>query len=369
MRVVIDARAIAWTGVGRYIRNLAGELNKLSSAHEFILAVAETDIKPGPGWPQVVVDGSYYSWREQLVLGRKLRQIKADLWHFPHFNVPAWFDRPYVVTIHDTTRFFFPGQRRQGWWQQIMYEQVFARAVRRARAVITVSYATAQELRDLPLALPPIKVISEAVADSLLQPATGEQRVRLRQQFKLNDPYLLFVGVWMSHKNIERLLQAFRLVRQHYPKLQLVITGQPRAGYVDVSRLAYRVGVAEAVHLPGVVKETQLSALYAEAEAFVFPSLYEGFGLPPLEAAAQGVPVIASLVSSVPEVMGSAAAYVNPESVDSMARGIRRVLDDTSYRRELVRRGRIQVERFSWGAAARQTLQVYEHLPAGRQVC
>ncbi len=364
--MVIDARAIGWTGVGRYIRNLVHALVQLNSPHEFLLAGARSDQQYVPGLPYTIVDGSYYSWREQLVLGWKLRQIKADLWHFPHFNVPVWLDRPYVVTIHDTTRFFFPGQRQPGWWQQIMYEQVFARAVSHARAVIAVSNTTAQELRNLPLTLPPITVIPEAVAGDIAAAATREQRTAFRQRLKLTDPYLLFVGVWMSHKNIERLLQAFRLVRQRYPKLHLVITGQPRTGYVDVPALAHHWGVGDGVCLPGLVEAASLPALYAEAAAFVFPSLCEGFGLPPLEAAAQGVPVVASSVSSIPEVMGSAAAYVNPENVDSIARGIRRVLDDTSYRRELVRLGQTQAERFSWRAAAQQTLRLYEGLPAGR---
>lgn len=367
--MVIDARAIGWTGVGRYIRNLVQELRQLNTPHEFLLAVAKEDQKLVAGIPHVVVDGSYYSWREQAVLSWKLRRIKADLWHFPHFNVPVWFDRPYVVTIHDTTRFFFPGQRRQGWWQQVMYEQVFARAVRRACGVIAVSNTTAEELRNLPLVCPPITVIQEAVANDIVTPATSEQRLAIRRRLQLSGPYLLFVGVWMSHKNIERLLQAFRLIASHYPKLHLVITGQPRPGYVDVPALARRWGVAGAVRLPGFVEAAELTALYAEAEAFVFPSLYEGFGLPPLEAAAQGAPVIASSVSSIPEVMGKAAAYVNPEDVNSVARGIRRVVDDTSYRSELRRLGHEQVKRFSWEAVARQTLRVYEHLPAGRQVC
>lgn len=366
MRVVIDARAMGWTGVGRYIRNLVQGLRQLNTPHEFLLAVAKEDQKLVAGMPHVVVDGSYYSWREQIVLGWKLRYIQADLWHFPHFNVPAWFDRPYVVTIHDTTRFLFPGQRQQGWWQQVMYERVFARAVRRARGVIAVSSATAEELRNLPLVCPPITVIPEAVADDIARPVTQEQRAAIRGRLQLSDPYLLFVGVWMSHKNIERLLQAFRVVRQQYPQLHLVITGQPRLGYVDVPALARRWGVAEAVRLPGFVEAAELPALYAEAAAFVFPSLYEGFGLPPLEAAAQGAPVVASNLSSIPEVMGKAAAYVNPEDVDSIVRGIQRVVGNTSYRSELRRLGREQVKRFSWEAVARQTLRVYEGLPAGR---
>lgn len=360
--MVIDARAIGWTGVGRYIRNLVRELGRLSSPHEFLLAVAQADQRLVAGIPHVVVDGSYYSWREQVVLGWRLQRLKADLWHFPHFNVPVWFDRPYVVTIHDTTRFFFPGQRQPGWWQQVMYEQVFARAIKRARAVIAVSNTTAHELRALPLTLPLVTIIPEAVAGDIVQPVTSEQRTALHRRLKLTDPYLLFVGVWMSHKNIERLLQAFRLVRPRYPKLHLVITGQPRTGYVDVPALAHRWGVGDAVRLPGFVETTQLPALYAEAEAFVFPSLYEGFGLPPLEAAAQGVPVVASSVSSVPEVMGAAAAYINPENVDSMAAGILRVLGDALYRERLIALGHQQVSRFSWGAAARQTLRVYEQM-------
>lgn len=362
MRVVIDGRAIAWAGVGRYVRNLVNELAQLDNKHEFVLAVAAADQKLVKNIPHVVVEGSYYSWREQLLLGWQLRALKADVWHFPHFNVPAWFDRPYVVTIHDTTRFFFPGQRRQGWWQQVMYEQVFARAVRRARAVVTVSQTTAEALRRLPVTLPPLTVISEAVGGVLRQPVTAEQRASVRQRYHLSTPYLLFVGVWMHHKNIERLLQAFAVVWKRHPELRLVITGQSRQGYVAVPELARQLGVDKVVQLPGRIEAAELPALYAEAEAFVFSSLYEGFGLPPLEAAVQGVPVVASNVSSMPEVLGSAAAYINPEHVESMAREILRVLEDQFYRAELVRAGRERVLHFSWSAAAQQTLQVYEQV-------
>lgn len=360
MRVVIDGRAIAWAGVGRYIRNLVSELRQLGRSDEFVLAVSAADRELVRDVPHVLVGGSYYSWREQFLLGWKLRRLKADLWHFPHFNVPAWFDRPYVVTIHDTTRFFFPGQRRQGWWQQVMYEHVFARAVARARAVVTVSQTTADALRQLPVALPPLTVIPEAVGGSLRQPVTTEQRARVRQHYELSAPYLLFVGVWMHHKNIERLLRAFSLVRQRHPEFRLVITGQARPGYVPVPELARQLGVADAVSLPGNIPAADLPALYAEAQALVFPSLYEGFGLPLLEAAAHGVPVVASNVSSMPEVMGQAAIYVNPEDEVSVAGGILRVLEDRVYRAALVRVGCERVEAFSWAAAAEQTRHVYE---------
>lgn len=363
MRVVIDGRAIAWTGVGRYIRHLLAAFKELAIRHELVVAVPALSRALADGWPQVIVDGSYYSWREQLELGWKLRRLKADLWHFPHFNVPVWFDRPYVVTIHDTTRFFFPGQRHTGWWQQCMYEQVFGRAVARARAVITVSHTTRAELQRLPLNLPPVTtVIPEAVGADFLRPVTLAARRQLRARLKLAAPYVLFVGVWMSHKNIERLLLAFSRLRREQPELWLVITGQARAGYVDVPALARRCGVTERVCFPGFVEEALLPALYAESEALVFPSLYEGFGLPTLEAAAVGVPVVASTVSSLPEVLGQAAHYVNPEDVAGIAAGIKRVLMDQSYRTELVARGRRLVQDFSWQKTARQTLQIYDML-------
>lgn len=370
MRIAIDARAYSWAGVGRYTRNLLKQLANLPSRHEFVVLAGERDIerlredigRRGPNRFKVVtVDASYYSWREQTRLYRQLMRVEADIWHFTHFNVPLFFNRPYVVTIHDVTRFIFPGQTQQGLFKQLAYERVFKHAVERARGVICVSETTREDLASLPLRLPSMtRTIYEGVDGAFMTAASEETGRRVRNLLRTADPYLLYVGVWMNHKNLPRLLRAFARLRERHPHLKLALTGKLKPGYVDVPRMARGLGLGrDSVVYLGFVPRRLLPALYAEASCLVLPSLYEGFGLPALEAAASGTPVVASHVSSLPEIMGEAAEYVNPEYETGMAAGIERVLSDEVRREQLIIEGRRRARRFSWEKCALETLSVY----------
>jgi glycosyltransferase involved in cell wall biosynthesis len=371
MHIVIDARAIYWTGIGRYTQNLLREINRIDSQHEFSLLVPRERVTaigkqlalPLNKFHLVPVESSYYSWREQTVFLRQLHSIKADLWHFTHFNVPLFFQRPYVVTIHDVTRFIFPGQKRQRLLQQIAYELVLARAAARAKAVICVSQSTKRELKELPLALAHrLAVIYEGVDEEFYQSISGASRQKVRMLLETTDPYLLYVGVWMSHKNLRRLLAAFQIVKAKHQDLKLVITGKPVPGYSNVMEYAQQLGIMDEVILPGFVSPELLPALYAEAACFTFPSLHEGFGLPPLEAAACGTPVITSNVTSLPEVMGRAAEFCNPEYMTGLVLAIDRVLSNQARRQALIKLGRQRAKQFSWAQCARQTLELYENI-------
>ncbi|MEX1997174.1 MAG: glycosyltransferase family 1 protein [Candidatus Andersenbacteria bacterium] len=370
MRIAIDARAFSWAGIGRYTRNLLLGLARQPSSHQFIVLLNEKD------WPfftafqaeslsdkfsSHIVEGSYYSWQEQTKLLWQLRQVPADLFHFTHFNVPLLFSRPYVVTIHDVTRFIFPGQKRQDLWQQVAYELVFKRALERAQSLICVSATTRNDLRQLPLSLPrDVQIIPEGVDDQFNRPVTVALRHKVRIMLDTTDPYLLYVGVWMSHKNLLRLLEAFALTLKRHPHLRLVMTGKPKPGYSNILHATRKLKIEHNVIFTGFVPPALLPALYAEATCFIFPSLYEGFGLPPLEAAACGVPVITSNVSSLPEVMAKAAYYVNPEYVPDIAQGIAAVLRDSLLRNQLIAAGHARVRQFSWTKAAAEHLTLYE---------
>lgn len=367
MRIAIDARAFWWTGIGRYIRNIVREFKKYSHGHEFTLLVpegreAEVAHEMGDGFTYIGVEPSYYSLKEQTRFLYQLNKLDVDLVHFTHFNVPLLYRKPYVVTIHDITRLIFPGQKRQSLVQQIGYEVIFAHAIRRARAVIAVSGTTLHDMQRLPIAIPAsTSVIYEGVDPEFLVPVVPSMRQKLQLLLGSDKPYLLYVGVWMSHKNLLRLLQAFQTVRMQYPDMQLVITGKPVPGYSNVIQYVREHHLEHSVLFPGFVLGSLLPALYAQASAFVFPSLYEGFGLPALEAAACGTPVVTSNVSSIPELLGDAACYVNPESVQDIARGIIRVLADPSYAGNLVAKGLIQSRIYNWEDTAKAHMSVYEN--------
>ncbi len=369
MHIAIDARAYSWTGIGRYIRSLVQGIAKVDTPHKFSLLLPANQIEaaksefplPAEKFSVVPVEPSYYSWREQTIFLRQLYSLKADLVHFTHFNTPLLFKRPYFVTIHDITRFIFPGQKRQHLFQQLAYEIVFRKAVRDARAIICVTEHTAQEMKHLPLRMNvQPKVIYEGVDDIFFQPVAQLDQQRARMMIGTSDPFLLYVGVWMSHKNLRRLLEAFKEVQKTHPALKLVLTGKPVPGYNNVPRYVRDLDLEKSVIFPGFVPHKLLPALYQQASCFIFPSLYEGFGLPPLEAAAVGAPVVSSNVSSIPEVMGEAAQYVNPEYTPSIVEGINRALNDSNLRHHLISSGKSRAAPFTWQRCVEQTLELYD---------
>ncbi|MBI3255583.1 MAG: glycosyltransferase family 4 protein, partial [Candidatus Andersenbacteria bacterium] len=305
MRIAIDARAFGWTGIGRYARNLLKQYTVLKSPHQFVVMVPEgkqaelakilnmplethgIPLHPamaglrGAQHPRVTmgefevvgVEGSYYSWWEQTVFLRQLQNIQADLFHFTHFNVPLFFNKPYVVTIHDTTRFIFPGERRQRLWEQLAYEAVFARTVKKARGIICVSQATRFDLEHLPISADvSSQVIYEGIEEDFLRPIGLGLAQKANMLLGGQKRYLLYVGVWMNHKNLRRLLEAFAMARKTYPDLKLVMTGQPVPAYSPVLKEAERLNVTDHIIFPGFVPHEVLPAVYAGAAAFVFPS-------------------------------------------------------------------------------------------------
>lgn len=364
MKIAIDARAFGWPGLGRYTRSLLAALSRQKADHWYIIMVTRADRGEfevfrrqnlNSQFSVVTVDGEYYSLREQTVFWRQAQKILADLFHFTHFNVPVLFSKPYVVTVHDVTRFLFPGQKKQGLAKQIVYEWVFQRAIQKARAVIAVSETTASEFKKERL-----QVVHEGVDEFFFQPVAAGQRNKVRALLGTQAPYVLYVGVWMSHKNLPRLLATFSEVRKKMPELRLVLIGKPKPGYINMMKLVEKAGVTKNVIFPGFVPEDLLPALYREAKCVFLPSLYEGFGLPALEAAAAGAPVVTSNVAGSAEIMDGTAQLVNPEYVPGMTRALLEVLQNEDLRRDLIARGRDRAAQFSWDECARKTLEMYE---------
>lgn len=377
LRIAIDARAYGydWTGIGRYVRNLLRQVTTYS-AHgqppwpsvEFCVLIPQQyarEVSELPRTRVVPVRPSYYSLYEQTGFLLPLLAQRADLVHFPHFNVPILYRRPFLVTVHDLTRFRFPGRTYPGRViHESAYRAVFRTAVRRSRRILAVSHSTKQELVSVfPEVARKVRVIYEGVDPVFVNrerrrdsPADIDVLLRLG----VRKPYLLSVAVWRSHKNLAGLIRAFRLCRDHgFPGI-LVVPGEKRNPHdEDVRRLAEAAEVGAAVVTPGWVDDTVLAVLYRQAELFVVPSLAEGFGLPPLEAMASGTPVVATLAGSIPEVLGDAAVYADPVDAGEIADRILRVLSDPGLRGELVLRGHRQAARFSWEECGHQTLAAY----------
>ncbi|MEO7144041.1 MAG: glycosyltransferase family 1 protein, partial [Bryobacteraceae bacterium] len=303
-----------------------------------------------------------------------LSRLRPSLFHMPLNAVPLCMPRPYVVTIHDMSSLLF---RKRGSLHEMLRHYRLRRGLARASRVIAVSSATRRDVERI-LAIPPDRVRlihnapDPAFADSALHVDAAET-ARVLERYQISYPFLFYAGTVRPQKNIPRLIEAFAVLRGElenhpvYRDLRLILIGDEISRYPSVRHAVIQSRVEHQVRFLGFVPIETLRVFYGAASAFVFPSLYEGFGLPPLEAMACGTPVVTSPVSSLPEVVGEAAMIVNPENVFDIARGMREVLLNDALRQTLVERGFEQVRRFSWERSAAEVLEIYgEAIEAGR---
>jgi glycosyltransferase involved in cell wall biosynthesis len=371
MRIAIDARKLHDYGIGTYVRNLVGELARQGADHEFALICRKADAdyvqSLGPRFHPVVERAENYSFLEQISVPLSLRRAKVDLFHAPHYVVSPLTSCPTVVTIHDCIHLRFPQylpNRRSHLYARVM----MTTAARRAKRILTVSQASKEDiLRYLRVPASKIEVIYNALDARLAAPPTTDEILRVRERFQLNAPFVLYAGNIKPHKNVDRLIEAFAIARKDRgDDLKLMIIGDEISKYPNLRRLVHRFQLHQHVRFLGFVPDATLAVLYRLAAVFVFPSLYEGFGLPPLEAMASGTAVITSNVSSLPEVVGDAALLIDPMNPAAIAQAMRRVLEDSELRADLIRRGCERVKAFSWERSVARTLQVYEEVLSSR---
>jgi len=302
-------------------------------------------------------------WFEQITFPRACRRLNAALAHVPYWAPPILPSVPTVVTIHDLIPLLLPEYR--GGLLVRLYTSLVSISARRASLAITDSAASRQDIiARLGLSAGRVHVVHLA-ADERYTPAPvpGDREVRAR--YRLPERYVLYLGGFDVRKNVAAVLGAYRWAGPAIGKdCPLVIAGrlpQEDSPFApDPRRLARELEVDErTVRFTGFVEEADKPALYRSAVAFVFPSRYEGFGLPPLESLACGTPVVGSDVSSIPEVVGEAGVLLLPNDVEGMAQALIRLATDDGFRAELSRRALAQAARFSWERAARETLAVY----------
>ncbi|MCC6745833.1 MAG: glycosyltransferase family 4 protein [Acidobacteria bacterium] len=381
LRIAIDARHVRDFGVGTYIRNLMQALSKLDSENQYILVAHKSDAALLAGLPANYMltwfEGRDTELSDHFSFPLFLRSLRADLFHIPITIVPFFMPRPYIVTVHDVSRLMFD---YPAGWRYDLRRYRFRRGLMRAARIIAVSLATKTDVEGL-LDIPAehIRLIYNAPDPRFFEhePPTDAraagpeiltlERRRILERYQITYPYLLYAGTIRPQKNIPRLVEAFAVLRGEleshplYKDLRLVIIGDEISRYPGVRRAVVQTRMANAVRFLGFVPFDTLRVFYEAAAAFVFPSLYEGFGLPPLEAMACGTPVVSSNVSSLPEVVGDASMVVNPENVFDIARGIKEVLLDQELRERLVCAGLRQAHRFSWERTAREVLDTYRN--------
>lgn len=365
VRIAIDGRKWRDYGIGTYVRNLIRHLSRIDPQTTYFVLCDPLDepaVRVGENVVPVVEAAKGYSLDEHLTIPRRLRRLSVDLFHSPHYVLPLRCPVPTVVTVHDCIHLRFP-EYLPNRLAHTYARYMIGHALRTATRVLTVSEASRRDmLHFFPKADGGrITVIPNAIDESLLGVPTPDELEQVKERYQLGGPFVLFVGNIKPHKNLHRLVEAFAQVKRRpaHQSLKLVVIGEESGGYTSLRRTVETTGVRQDVRFFGYVPEPTLAALYRLASVFAFPSLYEGFGLPPLEAMACGTPVVTSRISSLPEVVGDAALLVDPENVDDIASGLSRVLEEPGLKDDLTRRGSERVRHFSWDASARATRRAY----------
>lgn len=364
MRIAIDARKLHDFGIGTYIRNLLQGLARRDATTEYIVLCRPQDVEPlnelGANFRAVVETARPYSLGEQLRIPLALARERVHLLHEPHYILPPAVRCRSVVTIHDCIHLMFP-QYLPGRLARLYSRASMWSAAHQADRVLTVSEASKRDiLRFFDIAPERVQVIYNAIDQRFLGPPDEERIDLVRQRYQLDHPFVLYVGNIKPHKNLERLVDAFGRARATgLDDLRLVIIGDEISKYPPLRQAVHRHRLDKYVRFLGFQSFETLAAVYRLARAFAFPSLYEGFGLPPLEAMACGTPVVTSNVSSLPEVAGGAALLVDPYDPDSIAAGLVRAVSDEETRAALIAKGRARARDFSWTESVDAVHRIY----------
>lgn len=365
MKIALDGRfyRAATGGIGRYSRELIKNLLALDGNNQYFLFLTPEDSAEcklyAPNLKRIVTQTRHFTLAEQLKFASEIGIHQPDVTHFLNFNHPLNFNRPFITTIHDLTMNFFPVGRQKN----ILLRQPYLAVMRHAASADAVIVPTETVKKDVVnyLHARPEKI--EVIYEGVEMPTGALARPKKEYLAKIGitKPYILFVSQWRPHKGLAVLIEAFSQIKKQHD-IQLVITGKANPQFPEIPAAINASPSRADIVTPGFVDDDMLDALYASTELFVFPSWYEGFGLPPLEAMARGIPVAASSTSVMPEILGEAAAYFDPRQAADMASTISRVLDNESERNDLKQKGLKQASKYSWQKMAQETLALYERV-------
>ena len=383
MNIGLDIRGGTDFGIGTYIRNVVRSLARIDGGangpprNRYII-IGKPDrlrgyrelpenfiLQPFP-WPAS-------SLKKAMAFRSLLKRHQCDLLHVPHlFKTPRFAPCPYVVTVHDVLDFLYRTKNQPQWRRALRFE-LAKQALKRAAGVLAVSNSTKVDVQRVfgigndGHGADKIEVAYNAIDERLLLgPATTADRQLIAERYQVDYPFLLYAGSIRPHKNLGRVIEAFSALKSElkkegkFPELKLIIIGDDLSSHPDLRRTVIKSAMQNDVRFLGFLPIEALRIFYDVAKIFVFPSLYEGFGLPPLEAMAHGTPVVTSNTSSLPEVVGNAAVLVNPENVFEIMHALHRVLLDQALRDLLKTRGFAQASKFTWDDSVRKILQVYE---------
>ncbi len=369
MKILIDARmyGLEHAGIGRYVMNLVNQIEKLDKNNDYLILLRKKYFRAlrfkNKRFKKILADYSHYSFKEQIFLPLQLIKLKPDLAHFPHFNVPIFWWGKQVVTIHDLIKHQSKGSETTTRWRPFywlkywVYKLVMAIAIKRAAKIVVPSQWWKSELISrYKLSQGKVVAIYEGVGESFWKPNMSPREANgILEKYDIQEPFLIYTGSLYPHKNVERLVRAAKRLR-----LVLVVVCARSIFYQRFMRKVAHLEAEKFVNFAGFIPDNELAALYQKAEAFVLPSLLEGFGLIGLEAMATGCPVLASAIPVLKEVYGEAALYFDPTDIEDLVKKIKKVIQKKKLRERLKKQGLKQVKKYSWQKMAKQTLGVYE---------
>ncbi len=367
MKIVIDARLMNETGVGRYIRNLVQKLRVFDTENTYVLLLNDTAydsfIPPNTRWQKRKVNLHWHTLKEQLVIPWILWQERPDIVHIPYFNVPILYLGKFIVTIHDLTILHTHTGKASTlpYWKylirKIAYRVILWISVHRACHILTVSQTVKKDiLTHFNIAQESITVTYEGIDDAFLQTDSAASQKRI-----IKEKYFLYVGNVYPHKNVETLLEAFRLFISKYDTpITLVFVGPNDYFYARLKLLITSLSMDAHIDIRHAVSDTMLGSLYKYAEALIFPSRMEGFGLPALEALAHGCPVIASDIPVFHEILGSHAYFCDTTSAESLSRAMNEQLHRSKNTGKLAPSLIQFLSKFSWDNMAKETARIYK---------
>jgi glycosyltransferase involved in cell wall biosynthesis len=371
LRVVIDVRRLGDFGIGTYIRNLVRAISEIDQESEYTLIARAANVPEleglGPNFKTAIYDRADTEVLHNITFPQFLRQFSADLYHIPLNSVAYWMPKPYVLTLHDMSTLLFRGQ---GNLRQTLHQERYRRGAARAARIIAVSNATRRDVEAV-LQLPSDRLTTiysapdPAFADQEADPVEDQ---RVLDRYSIRPPFILYAGAIRPQKNIPRLVDAFAVLRNELKKhteycdLRLVIIGDDLSKSPAVRRAVISARLGGSVKFLGFVPIHTLKVFYRAATVFAFPSLYEGFGLAPLEAMSCGTPVVSSNLPALMEAVGDAAELVSPDNVFDIARGLRTVLLDDQRRAQLREAGKRHAGQFNWRNTARSVVEIYHEI-------
>jgi glycosyltransferase involved in cell wall biosynthesis len=363
MKLFIDARMLGNSGIGRYTQNIIEKIDPLAPGLNiqpvvFLNSGDERFLGPLKNTSLIfpLFHTKIYGVKEQMILPYYLSALKPDLAHFPNFNVSLNRKYPFVVTIHDLIYLKYPGAC-PNLLARVYAAFMIGYACRQARLIITDSQYSKQDLMNtIHVPESKIRVIYPAV-DSKYQPVSNP-RSQLAK-YNLPEKYILYVGNHEKRKNIPSLIAAFSK-SQAAKEYKLVITGKRDLRRKEIAQAMINYQVEGRVHFTGYLMEEDLPALYTQAGLLAFPSSYEGFGLPVLEAMGCGTPVICSKSTSLPEVSGDAAVIIDPADTTGFAKAIDTILTDQGLGQQLREKGFQRARQFTWESTVKEHIKVYQ---------